>query len=848
MADLRIVDAPEIPTENITGEEKLPTGGNGNYSISLDSLADYTKTKKDLVDTTSVDNKVGGVRQELDAHIEDLLNPHQVTKGQIGLGNVDNTADADKPVSNSAQAAIISAVAPKADKTYVDNQLTLKANKADVYTKSETYTKQESSDLVNNSISTALTPINTSLDLAKRGIENLYDPLLTYNSGERVVLINGDIVKSTVDGNVNNPNVNMTGWLSIWNVGEVETVADLIAIPNPKSGSRVIVKGYHVPANFALARPYKGGGWFIYNESKIGEHNGVTNFQGWIRQLDGYISPTFAGAKGDGNADERFTCELSIFYAGLLQCEWLVDTWETYYLNSYSNMSELPNYSARILPLLTGVTYNIKGTLQIGSFFDDKDFLVFTDINSADPSTRTHQYDYCLTGGGTIDFSRAGTRKTTYKSRQAIYTQNSSRVVIENLTFRDGDTPNCITTALDGQDFTIRNCRFINLMGDNLANDDHSTIYGTARGTKVKDCYFEMNTVNGYLNACAVELHNSESYFKNSTVKKYRATHIIAAITVETPYIENIEVSGLIAEIYRNFSTLDIWTGATIYGAKIHDNIAITLDFPSVSDLTSAGFDPSVVYAGSSLCLTTNDGGAGYDLTSGNCYQVMYYDNLYENSRNDDVDNKFKSMVYMHKAVSLGVHFFNNTVNCKNIFKVNDNPSQTYNRFDIYGLIIDASNKFIGLSDAPFALKANSIKSSLIHLRMNQSNQINTLMSLDVLDVVKSELNTFIVDGSFAIDIPVNIVDTTYLLSKPSNKFSYYKTHGIYFTTANVGQATFYLENTKHAKIINRASINKDICFGDFIGNTTDSMLNAMCLNSSGQSGTFDARLQVSNI
>ena len=127
MADLRIVDAPEIPTENITGEEKLPTGGNGNYSISLDSLADYTKTKKDLADNTSVDGKVNGVRQELDAHIEDLLNPHQVTKGQIGLGNVDNTADADKPVSNSTQATIISAVSPKADKTYVDGQLALLA-------------------------------------------------------------------------------------------------------------------------------------------------------------------------------------------------------------------------------------------------------------------------------------------------------------------------------------------------------------------------------------------------------------------------------------------------------------------------------------------------------------------------------------------------------------------------------------------------------------------------------------------------------------------------------------------------------------------------------------------------
>ena len=49
-------------------------------------------------------------------------------------------------------------------------------------------------------------------DAVKRGIANRYDSSLTYNSGERVVLANGDTVKSTVDGNVNDPNVNMTGW------------------------------------------------------------------------------------------------------------------------------------------------------------------------------------------------------------------------------------------------------------------------------------------------------------------------------------------------------------------------------------------------------------------------------------------------------------------------------------------------------------------------------------------------------------------------------------------------------------------------------------------------------------
>lgn len=33
-------------------------------------------------------------------------NPHQVTKSQVGLGNVDNTSDLNKPISTATQAAL----------------------------------------------------------------------------------------------------------------------------------------------------------------------------------------------------------------------------------------------------------------------------------------------------------------------------------------------------------------------------------------------------------------------------------------------------------------------------------------------------------------------------------------------------------------------------------------------------------------------------------------------------------------------------------------------------------------------------------------------------------------------
>ena len=39
-------------------------------------------------------------------HMKDHNNPHKVTKYSIGLGNVDNTSDKDKPLSDATKEAI----------------------------------------------------------------------------------------------------------------------------------------------------------------------------------------------------------------------------------------------------------------------------------------------------------------------------------------------------------------------------------------------------------------------------------------------------------------------------------------------------------------------------------------------------------------------------------------------------------------------------------------------------------------------------------------------------------------------------------------------------------------------
>ena len=47
-----------------------------------------------------------GISSSLNAHVTNTNNPHQVTKEQVGLGNVDNTSDKNKPISDATQTAL----------------------------------------------------------------------------------------------------------------------------------------------------------------------------------------------------------------------------------------------------------------------------------------------------------------------------------------------------------------------------------------------------------------------------------------------------------------------------------------------------------------------------------------------------------------------------------------------------------------------------------------------------------------------------------------------------------------------------------------------------------------------
>ncbi len=84
--------------------------------------ADLTALKSSITTTlggqsTLINQKANAL--DLTTHEMDTSNPHKVTKDQVSLGNVENTADIDKPISRFTQGALNL----KADITYVDEKV-----------------------------------------------------------------------------------------------------------------------------------------------------------------------------------------------------------------------------------------------------------------------------------------------------------------------------------------------------------------------------------------------------------------------------------------------------------------------------------------------------------------------------------------------------------------------------------------------------------------------------------------------------------------------------------------------------------------------------------------------------
>lgn len=110
---------------------KLNSGLNGDITNALNEAKAYTdaaKTALEKLIQKLIQDSDKVIKESLDAHIGNKSNPHHVTKAQVGLGNVQNLAPADMPISTAQATAIADA---KAAGTKAQTDLSTHANRRD---------------------------------------------------------------------------------------------------------------------------------------------------------------------------------------------------------------------------------------------------------------------------------------------------------------------------------------------------------------------------------------------------------------------------------------------------------------------------------------------------------------------------------------------------------------------------------------------------------------------------------------------------------------------------------------------------------------------------------------------
>lgn len=141
MADIKIYGK----LINATTEGKI-VGANQTYDDTQEKFQSQinAEIKGQLGNSQSgLLKKVNDIEESLNSHRETTTgNPHNVTKSDVGLSNVDNTSDAEKPISTATQ----SALDIKANKSDLNNKISSTTITNIITLTSEEYTQLSSKD------------------------------------------------------------------------------------------------------------------------------------------------------------------------------------------------------------------------------------------------------------------------------------------------------------------------------------------------------------------------------------------------------------------------------------------------------------------------------------------------------------------------------------------------------------------------------------------------------------------------------------------------------------------------------------------------------------------------------
>lgn len=192
------------------------------------SSADKTKLNG-LKDQAGITSDIDAVQTNLETHINNKSNPHEVTKDQVGLSEVDNTSDANKPISTATQTALngkFSATDGNALKQRVDNIPELVATDITVDSDNDSVNiSLDKTSIVDGTLSGTTININ-SATASKAGIlvptdKSKIDKIITNGNGTKYLSDNGTYKE--VSGGSGSSDINII---------ELQDIRDIINIVN----------------------------------------------------------------------------------------------------------------------------------------------------------------------------------------------------------------------------------------------------------------------------------------------------------------------------------------------------------------------------------------------------------------------------------------------------------------------------------------------------------------------------------------------------------------------------------------------------------------------------------------
>lgn len=192
-------------------------------------MSSSDKTKLDgLKDQAGITSDINAVQTNLETHINNKSNPHKVTKDQVGLGNVDNTSDANKPISNATQTALngkFSATDGNALKQTIEDMPNLVVTEGSVSHKNNNISlslrQQDLKDPVNtDSILLTFNPATDSTaGIILPSDKSKIDKIITNGNGTKYLSDNGTYTE--VSGGSSSSDINII---------ELQDIRDIISI------------------------------------------------------------------------------------------------------------------------------------------------------------------------------------------------------------------------------------------------------------------------------------------------------------------------------------------------------------------------------------------------------------------------------------------------------------------------------------------------------------------------------------------------------------------------------------------------------------------------------------------